>query len=652
MNKILENKETVGETKDNELLNESVLSEINSSILSGLSESILNKDNSGTNLDYNLINLNNNFSFLSRDQYACTNCELPPEILYDSSDERTIKIKCEKHGLKSFLIKDFLQKMSKNTYHFYKCGFCRQNCQKNFTQVFKYCFHCKKILCPKCLIKHNSYKNHKKVFFSNEINIRCEKHLGEKYMMYCYDCDQSICKRCSEENHLEHFFIYLQELNPSQDFVEKINSEIDKLKQELNKLIKRVEYVKNTIILNVLIISTYQKYENNYHHIINVSNLYKSLFDNKNKENTILKNLSQKDLETPKGDLLMTKFELNLEKVPPQHFNNTSKINKNMKKISSKTLVKNKTLKNEELITTSTKAMKGKINSKLFKKYNININKNSEQIILNHLKLDDNDFKELCSINLPSLSKLSLSENNITSLEPLTKIKSKNLEELYLDNNSISNLETLKKINISSLTHLILYTNKIFSIDSLSGLSFSKLTQLNLYNNKLSNIDSLVNIYMPKLQILHLGFNNIKNINALEKVYFPELISLNLNRNEISNIDILSKAIFPKLEKLDFFDNNITNINVFSKVNFPCLKELNLWINNIQDIKPLCEAEFPMLEKLNLSNNNILDLKHFNQLKFPDLNELNIQYNKIDMNDEENIKMLNEIKKMFTIIKY
>ena len=39
MNKILENKETVGETKDNELLNESVLSEINSSILSGLSES-------------------------------------------------------------------------------------------------------------------------------------------------------------------------------------------------------------------------------------------------------------------------------------------------------------------------------------------------------------------------------------------------------------------------------------------------------------------------------------------------------------------------------------------------------------------------------------------------------------------------------------
>ena len=58
-------------------------------------------------------------------------------------------------------IKDFLQNMSKNTYHFYKCEFCKQNCQKNFTQIFKYCFHCKKILCSKCLLKHKSYINHR-----------------------------------------------------------------------------------------------------------------------------------------------------------------------------------------------------------------------------------------------------------------------------------------------------------------------------------------------------------------------------------------------------------------------------------------------------------------------------------------------------------
>ena len=224
MNKEIEDIVTLGENKDNELLNESVLSDINSSILSNLSEVQFNRDNFEINSNFNLFNSQNDILFISRDQYACTKCEYPPEILFDSKDIEHIKIKCEKHGLKSFLIKDFLQKMSKNTYHFYKCGFCQQNCQKNFAnQIFKYCYQCRKIVCPKCFLKHKSYKNHKKIFLSNEINIRCEKHFGEKFVMYCYDCDKTICKQCSEENHKGHFFISLKELNPSQEAIEKIN---------------------------------------------------------------------------------------------------------------------------------------------------------------------------------------------------------------------------------------------------------------------------------------------------------------------------------------------------------------------------------------------------------------------------------------------
>ena len=36
----------------------------------------------------------------------------------------------------------------------------------------------------------------------------------------------------------------------------------------INSLIKKVEYVKNSILLKELIVSTYKKYSNNYHHII------------------------------------------------------------------------------------------------------------------------------------------------------------------------------------------------------------------------------------------------------------------------------------------------------------------------------------------------------------------------------------------------
>ena len=651
MNKGIEDVVTLGENKNNESLNESVLSDINSSVLSNLSEATYNRENSDINSNFNLFNSQNDLSYISRDQYACSKCEFPPEILFDSTNVENIKIKCERHGLKSFLIKDFLRIMSRNTYHFYKCGFCLQNCQKNFSgQVFKYCYQCKKIICPKCFLKHKSYKNHKRIFNSNEINIRCENHFGEKFVMYCYDCDKTICKQCSEENHRGHFFISLKELNPSQEVIEKINTNTEKLKQELNNLIKKIEYMKNVIILNELIVSTYKKYENNYHHIINVSNLYK-IIDNQKFKDDLISNISvAQNLETPiyktKNELLITKFDFQLLKsmIKP--------VNKKEKKLSQKITLKLNKPKKEDLILSTIKTNKGKINSKINKKFGLNINKNSEQIILNHLKLDDKDFNEMCSINLPFLSKLSLSENNITTLEPLSKIKSKKIEELYLDNNSISNIDSIKSLEISNLKNIILYSNKISSLDAFVGLSFSKLTQLNLYNNKVNNIDVLAKIYMPKLQILHLGFNKIQNIDVLEKVYFPELISLNLNRNEINSINALKKSSFPKLEKLDFFDNNISDIEAISKVNFPELKELNFWINNIQNIKPLCDADFPLLQKLNLSNNNIIDLKNFDKLNFLLLNELNIQYNKINIETEENKKILAQIQKNITIIKY
>ena len=99
MNKTIKTKETTGKVNNNDLLNESVLSEINCSILSGLNESILNRDNLDTNSVQSLFNSQNNSSFLSRDQYACTICELPPEISYDLSNPNSVKIKCEKHSI-------------------------------------------------------------------------------------------------------------------------------------------------------------------------------------------------------------------------------------------------------------------------------------------------------------------------------------------------------------------------------------------------------------------------------------------------------------------------------------------------------------------------------------------------------------------------
>ena len=650
MQKDIRNIQTPFENKDQDLLNESVLSDLNLSIISNMHESRNNLDN--ININPNLNNYGNEQAIISKDQYSCTQCELPPEILYDTDETETIKIKCEKHGTKTFLISDYLQLMSKNTYHYYKCGFCKKNNQKNFDdQIFNYCYHCKRIICHKCYLRHKSYITHKNVFLSNEINIRCETHLGAKYEMYCYDCDKSICKKCSENEHKKHFIISLKELSPTQSAIEKINSTIEDLKQELNNLFKKVEYIKNVINLSDLILYTYEKYENNYRHIINVSNLYKSFTNPNKKENIISNVLDCKHLtpETPKPfvNLAITRFDFKLGIKLVKKMTDTSK------RFSSFTVVRKDKKKDRYDSATFLKPLKKDKNlSKFNKKYNLDLALDCNQILLNHLKLDDNDFKLLCSINLPYLSKICLSENNITSLNPLSLIKSQNIEELCIDNNNITNLDIFKNINISSLKQLTLYCNKISSINSLSGLLFSNLIQLNLYNNKVSNIDSLSKINMPKLQILHLGFNKISNIDVLAHVNFPDLTTLNLNRNEISSIDVLEKVHFEKLEKLDFFDNNISNIDVLSKVYFPFLKDLNFWINNIQNIESLCKVYFPKLEKLNLSNNNISNISCAINFKFPELNEWNFQYNKIDIENEKNKKIINEIQKKISIVKY
>jgi len=636
------------ENKEQNLLNESALSEINLSVISNLQESNTNIENMNINLNFNLNNYGNEQSFISKDQYSCTQCELPPEILYDTDKTETIKIKCKKHGIKTFLINDYLQMMSKNSYHYYKCGFCKKNIQKNFeTQAFKYCYHCKKIICHKCLIKHKSLINHKNVFFSNEINVRCEKHLGAKYEMYCYDCDKSICKKCSENEHKKHFIISLKELNPNQNTIEKINSIIEDLKKELNNLFKKAEYIKNVILLNELILYTYAKYENNYHHIINVSNLYKSLTNPNKKENIISNVLNCENITSNNQklfmDLTIDRFEVKIEEIKDD----------SSKRIKSINVIKNYKIKERNKSANCLKPLKADKNIYNFnKKFNLDITPDNNQIILNHLKLDDNDFKLFCSLNLPELSKLSLSENNITNLSYLNLIKSQKIEELCVDNNNLTNLDSFKNINIFSLKQLVLYCNKISSINSLSGLLFSNLIQLNLYNNKISNIDSLSKINMPKLQILHLGFNKISNIDVLAYVNFPDLISLNLNGNEISSIDVLEKVHFQNLEQLDFFNNKISNIDILSKVYFPFLKYLNFWINNIQNIESLCKVDFPKLEKLNLSNNNIFDISSTIDFKFPELNELNLQYNKIDFENDKSKKILNEIQKKIPIVKF
>ena len=94
----IRNKYTPREKADQNLLNDSVLSDLNLSVLSNHCESKSNLENMNSNHNLN----SNEQLFISTDQYSCTQCELPPEILYDTDDSDTIKI-----NVKSMVPKHF-----------------------------------------------------------------------------------------------------------------------------------------------------------------------------------------------------------------------------------------------------------------------------------------------------------------------------------------------------------------------------------------------------------------------------------------------------------------------------------------------------------------------------------------------------------------
>ena len=84
-------------------------------------------------------------------------------------------------------IKEYLDKMIKNTFLYANCSLCQKQQNKmDNNQIFKYCFNCKIHLCNKCLFNHE--QNH--IFIENDkLNIKCKLHPKNKNKSYYIDCN-------------------------------------------------------------------------------------------------------------------------------------------------------------------------------------------------------------------------------------------------------------------------------------------------------------------------------------------------------------------------------------------------------------------------------------------------------------------------------
>ena len=123
-------------------------------------------------------------------------------------------------------------------------------------------------------IQHENNKNHK----NEKENYYCNKHNGEQFTKYCKNHNKNICIQC-ENAHKDCETIYYGSIMPNENQIncEELKDYINKLKNDINDMIKKLNYVMNFLEI----------YYNISKNIINK-------FDNKNKRNyQILANTNQ-----------------------------------------------------------------------------------------------------------------------------------------------------------------------------------------------------------------------------------------------------------------------------------------------------------------------------------------------------------------------
>lgn len=131
---------------------------------------------------------------------------------------------------------------------------------------------------------------------------------------------------------------------------------------------------------------------------------------------------------------------------------------------------------------------------------------------------------KIIKVNLPKLTKLNLSNNEIEDINLLSQFNLESLKELNLNDNEIENINALNNMSCGKLKKLFLSNNKINNLNVLNELSFcNNIENINLMNNEIINLNILRNVSLPKLKILNILNNDITDYSVLRLIFFPKL---------------------------------------------------------------------------------------------------------------------------------
>ncbi|XP_076155315.1 uncharacterized protein LOC143138809 [Alosa pseudoharengus] len=249
---------------------------------------------------------------------------------------------------------------------------------------------------------------------------------------------------------------------------------------------------------------------------------------------------------------------------------------------------------------------------------------------------------------IPTLTKLTLRDNNISSLKDTGLEKCFQLKAIDLYYNSLADLEdvfaSLKNItslqlgynkfsyipsmiqNISLLENLNFVFNRIERLDCSTFKTLNKLKTLSLYGNSINVMKDCVFQDLINLKKLYLGSNCIKYLRGAFKKGPAKLEHLELSSNSLASLNTDDFRGLKSLRTLVLNDNKINSIDnkTFDKLN--SLKLLNLEFNKITDesLRPSVFSGLSNLSELYLQNNHILKAEHFPNPPFYHLKSLRV----------------------------
>ena len=518
----------------------------------------------------NDVQQSNKYSFddikkIPNDQYACTECNLMPEILDLNFDNNKLRFKCPKHGEKDVVIQSYFEKEIQYLYYNSRCNSDHKMQKDNIDDIFNYCQECKKYLCQSCSLKHE----HKSLKV-NELNSKCHNHL-KVYTKYCKICQNHYC----DED--------ITDCGHNLEEIKKPNgSDIEKIQNKKEILEKNIELEKYCIKLFDTIITYWEKHPSNYYNSINISNIANSIIKDDKKNIILLEKINQ--LEKKILDILNVKLGVELK-------GDEIAINLN-----------NKNVGNIELNLLS------EVGFKNLKE--INLSKNNIS-----------DIEPIKNFKTTHLQKIDLSSNKIKDINTLKTVldNNKDIQSIKLNNNLIKDITIFKDNKFSQLKEINLDNNRILEKDfqevkNMLGDKLKTTKSGNEFNECILKYQ--LNPKDNKIQIF--GSEFVNNNRNYCKLKFKNNDNKYENENEIHEYYKYTKTNENEILEIKLIMNkNISNINCFFNECSSLISisdDITYWdISNIKHMSNVfsgCSSLNSLPDISNWETKNVIDMSY------------------------------------------